>query len=613
MNRYIISLLSSVLLLVTVSCEKEADKAPLSRLREPKVLVSDVTNSSFNVSWDIVTDAGSYTYIFNGEDTVTTRERSVSFAGLTPSVEYSFAVRTDAGNNGQYESSRFVTVHVVTDSESVLDAPEPVVVAAYKSRTIINWKPVAGASYYEYSVAGMTGRVETCSVELGGFAGSTEYIFHLKAVSRDSYVNDSPEAEIKFTTRPDSEDIPQIIMSLLECGPDYANFNVYAVPDFRYVYFGVPASYFVGHSETEIRDTYLKYITDAIEDYGLTMEGGMSQYSVTGSSNYTEYPLYPELSYYIVAFGVGLDGKATTPLYKIAAKTCADDVMTEPSVDGADWFRQTMFHSVFGQYNASNCLWVKWAGDDIVKMKYVLTSTYSFNTYFDGSAELFEKYVSLLGSSVSDDKNLAKINGDEGLTTRFAPLSAANSYTLGALAYNELGDSTFVMNTLSTKATANYYDWAFVSLGTSSAHPAATSLTANLAIAFSESESLNIQVSDVRYLLVRSSELDGVSLEDASSLLEVGGTNLSSTQVKVLNMTGKLSMSFGTDGAALEPGCKYTLLVGFTSVSGDEVLRYASASTAVGTAATKSNGTGQPKGRIELNAPAILDTYEISR
>lgn len=602
-----------MLLMVAISCEKEAVQTSLPRLREPKVLVSDVTNSSFNVSWDVVTDAGSYTYIFNGKDTVTTRDRSVSFTGLTPSVEYSFAVRTDAGNNGDYADSRFVTVHVVTDGESVLDAPEPVVVAAYKSRTIISWKPVSGASYYEYSVSGMTGRVETCSVELGGFAGSTEYVFHLKAVSRDSYVNDSPEAEIKFTTRPDTEDIPQLIMSLLECGPDYVNFNVYAVPDFRYVYFGVPASYFVGHSETEIRDTYMKYITDAIEDYGLTMEGGMAQYSVTGSSNYTEYPLYPELSYYIVAFGVSLDGKATTPLYKIAAKTCADDVMTEPSLGGADWFRQTMFHSVFGQYNASNCLWTNWSGENIVKMKYILTSTYSFNVYFDGSAELFEKYVSLRGSIVSEAQNLEKINGEDGLTTRFAPLPAANSYTLGTLAFNEAGDSTFVMNTLATKATANYYDWAFVSLGTSSAHPASTSLAANLSIAFSASDDLNIQLSGVRYLLVKSSELDGVSLKDASSLVATDGTDLSSTQVKVLNMTGKLSMSFGTDGTLLEPDCKYTLFVGFTSVSGDEVLRFASASTAAGAPATKSHGTGQPKGRIELNAPAILDTYEISR
>ena len=59
-----------------------------------------------------------------------------------------------------------------------------VLVAAYKSRTIINWKPVAGASAYEYSVAGMTGKVEACSVELSGFDGSTDYVFRLKAPVR---------------------------------------------------------------------------------------------------------------------------------------------------------------------------------------------------------------------------------------------------------------------------------------------------------------------------------------------------------------------------------------------------------------------------------------------
>ena len=610
MNRSIITKLSFALLLAAVACTKESTPARTS-LPEPKVRVSDVTSTSFNVSWDVVTDAGAYTYIFNDKDTVTTRNRSVSFADLEPSVEYSFAVRTDAGTNGDFQDSRFVTIHVITEGESVLEAPEPVLVAAYKSRTIINWKPVAGATAYEYSVAGMTGKVETCSVELSGFNGSTDYVFRLKALSGEKYVNDSPEAELRFTTRPESEDIPQIIMSLLECGSDYANFNIYAVPDFRYVYFGVPASYFKDHSDTEIRDTYLKYMLDAIEESGMTMEGGMSYYSKTGSSNYTEYPLYPELSYYIVAFGVSLDGKATTPLYKISAKTKAHDTMTEPSLEGADWFSQTMFHSVFGQYNATNCLWTNWTGKDVVKMNYVLTSTYSFNAYFGGSFDLFRRYAALKGSEVSEEEYIEKINGDGGMTTRFAPLSAATSYTLGTLAVNEAGDTTFVVNTLSTMTSSTYYDWAFVSLGTSSSYPASTALAANVSIAFDANESLNIQVSGGRYLLCRNSDLTGVKVSDASKIVKEKGADFSATQIKVLNMTGKISMSFGTD-APLEPGTKYTLLVSLTSASGDEILRYATASTTEGTK-TRSAVYGEPKGRIEVNVPVIFDTYEISR
>ncbi len=612
MNRSIIALLSSSLLLVAMSCEKESGSPELSQLPEPKVLVSDVTGTSFAVSWDVVTDAGSYTYIFNGSDTVTTRDRSVSFEDLVPSVEYSFAVRADAGINGNYEDSKFVTVNVVTDDESVLEAPEPVLVAAYKSRTIIDWKPVAGASAYEYSVAGMSGKVETCSVELSGFEGSKDYVFKVKAVSGEKYVNDSPEAELKFTTRPDSEDIPQIIMSFLESGSDYVNFNVYAVPDFRYVYFGVPASYFTDHSDTEIRDTYLKYLTDAIAEAGLSMESAMSQYSKTGSANYTEYPLYPELSYYIVAFGVSLDGKATTSLYKIAAKTKAHDTMTEPSLEGADWFSQTMFHSVYGQYNATNSIWTNWAGNEIAKMNYVLTSTYSFNAYFDGSFDLFKRYVALRGSSVSEAEYMEKVNSEAGLTTRFAPLSAANSYTLGTMAVNESGDTTFVVNTLSTMSSTSYYDWASVSLGTTSSYPASTALAANIAIAFDAAESLNIQVSGVRYLFCRSSELAGVAVSDASKIVKEKGTDFSQTQVKVLNMTGKVSLSFGTGGTALEPGTKYTLLAVLTSASGDDVLRYATASTAEGTGTRSAVGTPR-KGRVEIVAPVILDTYEINR
>ncbi len=613
MNRFIITKLSLALLLVAMSCEKEESETPAQgTLPEPKVLVGDVTSTSFSVSWDVVTDAGSYTYIFNEKDTVTTKDRMVSYSDLTPSTEYSFAVKTDAGINGSYADSRYVTVHVITEGESVLEAPEPVLVAAYKSRTIINWKPVSGASAYEYSVAGMTGKVETCSVELSGFSGSTDYVFRLKALSDEQYVNDSPEAELKFTTRPESEDIPQIIMSLLECGSDYANFNVYAVPDFRYVYFGVPACYFKDHSDTEIRDTYLKYILDAIEDSNMTVEGGMSSYSNTGSSNYTEYPLYPELSYYIVAFGVSLDGKATTPLYKITAKTKAHDTMTEPSLDGADWFSQAMFHSVFGQYNSTNCIWTNWTGNGVAKMNYVLTSTYSFNSYFDGSFDLFRRYTALKGSEVTQKEYIEKINGEGGMTTRFAPLSAATSYTLGTLAVNEAGDTTFVVNTLSTMTSDAYYNWASVTLGTSASYPASSALAATVTIAFDPTESLNIQVSGGRYLLCRKSELAGVDEAAALKIVKEKGIDFKPTQIKVLNMTGNISMSFGVDDSPLEPGTEYTLLVSLVSASGDEVLRHSTASTAEGTK-TRSAVYGEPKGRIEINAPVILDTYEISR
>ena len=123
MNRSIITKLSFALLLAAVACTKEETPERTS-LPEPKVRVSDVTSTSFSVSWDVVTDAGAYTYIFNDNDTVTTRERSVSFADLEPSVEYSFSVRTDAGTNGDYLDSRFVTIHVITEGESVLEAPE---------------------------------------------------------------------------------------------------------------------------------------------------------------------------------------------------------------------------------------------------------------------------------------------------------------------------------------------------------------------------------------------------------------------------------------------------------------------------------------------------------
>ena len=63
--------------------------------------------------------------------------------------------------------------------------------------------------------------------------------------------------------------------------------------------------------------------------------------------------------------------------------------------------------------------------------------------------------------------------------------------------------------------------------------------------------------------MCRSSELGGVTLTEAAKLVKEKGTDFSSTQIKVLNMTGKISMSFGTD-TPLEPGTN--ILFSFISI-----------------------------------------------
>lgn len=598
----------SVLAGVSLSCVKEQAEAPKA-LPEPKAVVSDITCTSFKVSWDAVTDAGSYTYAFNGGEETVTDKNSLVFENLSPKQSYTFSVRADAGSNGNWTASQFVNLRVFTEDYSTLNAPEPVLVCAYKSKTIIRWNAINGASSYEYSVGPYSAKTSSTSVEIGGLEASTEYVFKIKALSDDKYTNESPETEFKFTTLSDSEDIPQIILSEVETGSDYSKFNVYAVADFLYIYFGIPASYFERYSDTEIRDAYLAAYIKSITDAGISVSTGISQYACNGTASYVQSPLYPETSYYIVAFGVNISGQATTPLYKFRTKTLAEDTAPMPDITGASWFNQRLYHYKYGMYNASNSLWFNWKGTDVVKVSEILTSTRSFKNYFDSDAELFRQYVKLQGSEFSDASTIDAINSADGFGSRFTRLSASTSYTLGTMAVNSANDTTFVVSSLPTKSSENYYDWAGVRLGAD----ASDASVLNAVFSFdntAEVGTMSLKLSGLRYCFCKVSELSGVSVDKAAEIVAERGTDLPQANLDILNMTGALTLSFGKDGAALEADTSYIILVTFSEAGGDAITRYASGKT--GASAGTKAAFGRPSARVEFNSPEIVEVFSPS-
>lgn len=593
-----------------VGCVKDAAETASGPLPEPEVVVSEVSCTSFKVSWKDVTDAGSYTYIFNGGEETETRDNNIVFNELSPNQPYTFAVRANAGSNGNYTASKFVNLRVTTEDYSSLSAPEPTLVSAYMSKTIIQWNSVYGATEYEYSVGPFSGKTETCSVEIGGFEGSKEYVFEIKALSDDEFVKESPAAQLKFTTRPESEDIPQIIMAEVETGSDYCQFNVYAVADTRYLYFGVPASYFRKYTDTQIRDSYLAAFIAALESAGISVSSGIQQYAYNGTASFIETPLYPEMSYYIVAFGVNTAGQATTPLYKFETKTLAEDTAPILDVVGADWFIQNLYHRIFGAYNASNSLWVNWKGTDVVEFYELMTSTRSYKLYFDSDPSLFRKYVKAKGTKITDAESIEAVNSASGFGTRFSgTIKSATSYTLGAMAINSANDTTFVVNSLPTKASANYYDWAQVTLGATESD--VSSLTGVFQFAYDdESGDLNLQIKGIRYCFCKLSELSGISTDHAAEIVATRGTDLPQSNIDMMNITGKFSLSFGTEGAALEPETQYILLATFTERSGDTATRFATATTGAASGEVPTRAAcGAPKARVEFNAPVLIDTY----
>lgn len=607
---------------LAVSCMKDSVDGPQSgnRLPGPKAVVSDLACDSFKVSWDAVTDAWSYTYVFNGGDTLTTRNTSVVFSGLEPDSEYELSIRSDAGINGNRRNSNFVNLRVVTGDVTVLDTPEPVLVAAYMSKTIFSWSPVSGASSYRYSVGGYSGTVTKCTVELSGFEASTDYVFELTAVSDDKYVNDSNTAKLNFTTRPSSEDIPQIIFSHVETGADYSKFNVYALPDFHYLYFCWPETYLTGMTDTEIRDLYLELWLQSLEDSKVDVAVGVSEYAYAGTASYVADKLCPELTYRVGVFGVDKSGKAVTPLYGCTTKTIAENSSPVPDIAGANWFMQAlMLPTGTGTSNPTNCVGLFWIGRDIVSVRSLMTSTRSYRNYFDASPELFMEYVREEGTVTDDREALSEINSDKGFTAVYQGLESATSYTVGTLAVNADNETAFFVNSLPTRSSTDYTVWATVSLGRSAKYPTESSLEASLDFSFDpKSEPFNFHVAGVRYLFCKYSELEGFTGDNADKFVREKGVDLQQSDIVMMNMEGSLSLMFGIDGTPLEPRTRYILMATFTERNGDRTTSYATASTAVpatsAVSAVKSAAgnaaCGRPAARVVYNAPAMLDIYE---
>lgn len=610
MNAQKFFMLAAASLAALAACSKSEIPQP-EALPTPEASVTELSCTGFTLSWETVTDAGSYTYSFNGGEEISQKETAVTFSGLEASTTYTVSLRADAGVNGNYTSSRTVTFRVTTEGPSTLEAPEPELVSAYMSKTIIRWSGVYGADAYEYSVGPYSGKTSSLSVEINGLEASTDYVFSIRATSTDRNVNPSEAAELKFSTLPAGEDIPQIIMSVVETGADYSTFNVYAVADFRYIYFGVPTTYFSSMTETELRDYYLNAYVQSIIDAGYELSAGIQQYTATGTASYTVSPLYSETSYSIVAFGVDTDGKATSPLYRADIKTLADDTAPVPDVTGADWFSQSLYLHTNGIYNPSNALWFNWKGTEVKEVSSIMTSTRSYKLYFGSDPELFKAYVAVKGTVTSDASSVKKINSDKGLTSRYS-LSASTCYTLGALAVNEAGDTTFVVNSLPTKSSEIYHDWAGVSLGTNGSYPASSSLTGVFQTAFdAEDEPLNFHLKGLRYYFCPLGELSGVNTEEAARIVAEKGTDLSEANISLMNPSGSFSLSFGVDGAPLSAGTEYILLATFTERNGDTLTRFAIAETAAsasGTTATKAHA-GSPKARPELNGAQIVDIH----
>lgn len=84
-------LLLAVLLIAAVSCSTQDDESVVG-LSAPELVVSDVTDTSFKVSWKAVEGAEEYKYEFDGKTDAVT-ETELTFSGLEAGATYTLKVK----------------------------------------------------------------------------------------------------------------------------------------------------------------------------------------------------------------------------------------------------------------------------------------------------------------------------------------------------------------------------------------------------------------------------------------------------------------------------------------------------------------------------------------
>lgn len=551
--------------LLMQSCSKEEVRVP-ARLETPNVQVRGLSSSSFHLMWPFVEGASSYRCVIGNEELVT-EKTEILFSDMEPDTDYKLSVVAVPAPDSGFGESRPMMLNVHTGAVSALGKPAPVLVCAYKSKTIIRWDDVSGSSAYEYELDGVKGSVKTPEIVFTSLDASTTYSFSVKALSPDRYSLDSEKAYLTFTTRPADEDMPPVLLDVREAGADYVNVNIYALPDVGYYYDAVPANYLDTYGEEKILKIYSEYIIEAARKSGY----GLGAILKFGSMNYDIYPVYPEMNYSVIAFGMDLDGNLTTGLLTSPIKTQANDANGEPSVIPAvDWFIQRLFLDSYKIYDCTNSVWAGWKGESVTKVITFLTTTRSFKAAFNSDIDALVDYAEKNGADL-DEESLSDINSPTGYFTYY-PVSPAVSYTLATIACRG-GEKVHAVSTISTKASSRYYDWFEVSSLGQTAHSAHDEMDATITFGYDPSSPINLQLSAVRYVLKPVSAVSDKTEKELIGIVESEGTALSDTQLAKFNLSG----SYGIGFSGLVPGERYVMLAVACTSAGDKVLRYRAA------------------------------------
>lgn len=131
---------------VMVSCEKE-NEGPTSRALAAPVLTVETTESTLTVSWNAITNAENYSYVFQNEAEETTSETSVTFSDLENGT-YTVKVKANApAGSEEYTDSKYAETSATIGTPSNLTFTITVTDVTYNSVNVNILPSDMSASY----------------------------------------------------------------------------------------------------------------------------------------------------------------------------------------------------------------------------------------------------------------------------------------------------------------------------------------------------------------------------------------------------------------------------------------------------------------------------------
>ena len=182
---------------------KTAAREPLAT---PAPVASEVTTTSFSISWEEIENAASYEYIFNDGETVETESLTASFTDLSVGTEHSFKLRAIPTEEAlvAHTESAWAQISVWTNGYTVLDSPAPETESVTCTGATFKWTAVENAESYTWKLGENGTETSTASLKasVSGLEAATEYSVYVcanPASDQQTYAS-SAWAELKFTT-----------------------------------------------------------------------------------------------------------------------------------------------------------------------------------------------------------------------------------------------------------------------------------------------------------------------------------------------------------------------------------------------------------------------------